>query len=307
MLNLSKTESFLIRLNAILDTNEIEAVIFDISTETFSKKKFYLNKTIKFPDLKYIQSKYNEYYDDYNLIFLIVNTGLNSFYIIDYNSGICTEMSFPADIGFNPTFQRINRKYLISICGKNSDTVHILDTSKLIWYYVGRLQSGYRSGSYALYLKNNNIVFICGGMTVNCDNSLDVEFFDMAEFEKKISSELTENNEISIEKISEIQNNFLLHKSFPIVLNIHDYKTFIIGGGESLITKTDTCVFFDSDQKIILMSSVILPNPIKEENPNTFQTRNSIYFFDNTENIVRFDFSDKSFNSIENKLKLLMN
>lgn len=210
-------------------------------------------------------------------------------------------MAIPDDIGFNPTFMRLNKKYLISICGKNSDSVHIFDTYKLNWYYVGRLQSGYRAGSYALFLSSFNIVLICGGMTETGDNSLNLEFFDLNEFERKISNELTENKEINIEKVCDIQNDFLLRKSFPMVLNLYDYKTFIICGGECLIAKTDTCVIFNSEKKLIVMSPIILPNPVSEENPNTFQTKEHIYFFESDDNVLKHIFSDRSFVYIKNK------
>jgi len=287
------------RLIAIVDTNEIEATVFDIRTESFSKRKFFLNKNIKFSNLKYITNNYNDNFDDYNIIYLIVNTGLNSFYLIDYSSGDCSEMAIPDDIGFNPTFMRLNKKYLISICGKNSDSVYIFDTYKLIWYNVGILKSGFREGAYAMYLSYYNIVLICGGMNENGDNSLDIEYFDMKEFEKKISNDLTENKEINIEIFSSLQNDYLLRKSFPYVINSNNYKTFIICGGEGLISKTDTCVIFKSESKMILMSPIILPNPISEENPNTFKTKESIYSFENDNIISRFDIIDKSFKLIE--------
>lgn len=291
----------MIRLKANVDTNEIEANVFDIHTETFHKRNFFLNKTIKFSNLKYILNKNHDYSDDYNIIYLIVNTGLNSFYIIDYNSGSITDMPMPDDIGFNPTFMRLNKKYLISICGKNSDSIHIFDIYKLAWYYVGRLQSGYRQGSYALYDNSSNNVLICGGMTENGDNSLDIEYFEMGEFEKKIANHLTENREMNLEKLTDISYDYLLRKSYPMVLTLNNYKTFIICGGESLISDTDTCVIFNSEKKIILMLNIILPKPQSEENPNTFQTSDSIYFFQNDMHTVKYNFHEQNFSFIENK------
>lgn len=210
-------------------------------------------------------------------------------------------MAIPNDIGFNPTFNRLNKNYLISICGKNSDSVHLFDTNRLIWFYVGRLQSGYRKGAYAIYLRYYKIVMICGGITEDEDNSLDIEYFDMKEFENKISNEKTENKETYIDKIKDIPYDFFLRKSFPIILNVKDNSTYIICGGGSLISDTDTLVIFETDQKLITMSNIVLPIPLSEENPNTFQTKDSIYFFGNNNSAIRFNFLEKSFKIIDNK------
>lgn len=204
-------------------------------------------------------------------------------------------MSIPDDIGFNPSFSRLNRRYLISICGNNSDFVYLFDTYNLLWFFVGRLKSGNRRGAFAMYLKYYQKVLICGGMTDKGDNSLDIEYFDMEEFEKKISDEETENNEILFENLLDLKFDYLLRKSFPMVLNFNDYKTFIICGGEGLISKTDTCVIFQSDPKLVLMSNICLPNLLSEENPNTFLTNNNIYFFENDESIVKFNIDKKTF------------
>jgi hypothetical protein len=184
---------------------------------------------------------------------------------------------------------------LISICGNNSDAIYIFDTYNLLWYFVGRLKSGYRIGAYALYLKSYEKVFICGGITDKGDNTLNLECFDMIEFEKKIVCEETENTEINFEIVIDLQFDFLLRKSFPMVLNFNDYKTFIICGGESLICKTDTCVIFQSNPLLIIMSNITLPNSLSEENPNSFFTNDNIYFFENDDRIVKFNIDKKTF------------
>jgi len=204
-------------------------------------------------------------------------------------------MSMLDDIGFNPSFSRLNKRYLISICGNNSDAVYIFDTYNLLWFFVGRLKSGHRRGAYAMYLKAYNKVIICGGMTDKGDNSLNLEYFDMEEFEKKILDEDTENNEIFFENVIDLKFDYLLRKSFPMILNFNDYNTFIICGGESLICNTDTCVIFQSDPKLVIMSNICLPNSLSEENPNTFLTKNFIYFFENDDKIVKFNIDKKTF------------
>jgi hypothetical protein len=204
-------------------------------------------------------------------------------------------MTMPDDIGFNPSFSRLNKRYLISICGNNADAIYIFDTFNLLWFFVGRLKSGNRNGAFAIYLKSYGKVMICGGMNDKGDNSLNLEYFDMEEFEKKISDEETENKEIVIENVIDLKFDYLLRKSFPMVLNFNDYKTFIICGGESLISKTDTCVIFQTETKLIIMSNIYLPNILSEENPNTFLTNNFIYFFENNDNIVKYSIHKNKF------------
>jgi len=57
-------------------------------------------------------------------------------------------------------------------------------------------------------------------MTESSDNSLNSEHFDIIEFERKISFEITKNKEISNENFCGIQKDFFLRKRFPLMLNL---------------------------------------------------------------------------------------
>ena len=237
-----------------------------------------------------------------NLIFLIVNTGDNYFFSLDYESGKITELSLPKEIGFGPTFQKINNYFFIASGGinGNSSSVNLYDIYNKKWYYVGNLASA-RSGAYAVLNNEDNIDYICGGVNSDGDNSFDIEFFNLL---YPVGSEITPGaypTEINIKKI---KNDFLLRKINPVVLPLLEENAYLICGGGNIFQDTLTCTIFYTDRDFISLTSNLLPKGFFNcpNNQNIISYKNSIYFFISDNEVVRYSLLENIFDVIQKEL-----
>lgn len=145
--------------------------------------------------------------------------------------------------------------------------------------------SSVRYGAYVI--KYSNLIYICGGVNQDNDNSLDIEYFDFSKhFELKTIK---------------FENSYLLRKINPICIELGSGEMFLVCGGNCLFDKTDTSCFVQADKLNAQISNIILPKPISLFNPNTTIYKGFYYFFgdEQEEEIYKFSIINKSFTRIK--------
>lgn len=236
-------------------------------------------------------TKNNLFSNPHSTIYLLVNTGSNYFFSLDYFDGKITELPIANEIGLYPTFQKLNENYFITI----GDSVNIYDIDLSVWYFIGKL-SVPRIGSYAIYIENENMIYICGGVNSEGDNTFDIECFNFSITATEVT---TTNTELKIKKI---KDDFLLRKTFPIIIPLFDYSTFLICGGNNIFKETNTCIVFYTKKDLMYISNINLPKPTFQCNPNVVVYRSSCYFFISDTETVRYSFLQNKFELISKEI-----
>ena len=132
----------------------------------------------------------------------------------------------------------------------------------------------------------NNIIYVCGGINQENDNTLDVEYFDL-------------NKKYEI-KTAKFENSYLLRKINPFCFEIGSGEMLLICGGNCLFDKTDTSCFVEPDKLFVQITNILLPRPFSMHNPNTLSYKGIFYFYGENENeIFKFSSYHKTFIKIE--------
>jgi hypothetical protein len=273
-----------------------------LKTEEFLKKTFRIFRYFKSSEIRYIIHNYIQNEIENSLIYLIVNTGDNYFFSLDYDSGKITELNLPKEIGLGPTFQKLNNYFFITIGGinGNSNTVNLYDIYNNKWYYVGNLSSS-RSGAYAVLNCEDNLVYICGGMNSDGDNTFDIEYFNL---EYPMGSEISSGVYPTELKIKNIKNDFLLRKINPVVLPLMEENSYLICGGSNIFQDTVTCTIFYADRDFVSLTNNLLPKTFKNSpnNQNIMCYKNSLYFFIGENEVIRYSLLENAFEIIQHEL-----
>jgi hypothetical protein len=300
----------------------LEIISFGVKSEEFVRKIIRIFRLIKSPEIRYIA--YTPPGTKKNLLYILVNIGTNYFFSLDFSDGKITDLPVSSEIGTSPSFQRLNDKFLISIGGVNSDTVNLFDLHLSRWYFVGRL-STIRQGSYALLSESDNEVYICGGMTTEGDNTLEIEYFLLERYNEKLFSLMSTNmsmpnvgsfhslmqngggedaklQNFSMLKFKKIKDDFLLRKTYPIVIPLFDANTYLICGGQNIFQETNTCTVFYNDKDALYMSNLTLPRAISLHNPNVFFHKQAVYFFSEDDEIHKYCIQNNKFSIIHKEI-----
>lgn len=317
----------LFRINAKIDTDQLEIISFQIKSEEIFRKKVHIFRILKSSEIRYISNSSSNCSDEkQSLIYLLVNTGTNYFFSLNYDDGKITELAICTEIGLSPSLMKLNEKYLIAFGGVNSDTINIYDCDSNKWHFVGKLSIA-RTGAYALLNNYDNQVYICGGQTQEGDNTLEVESFSMECFYEKVltttdekvsyenknklrskqclnfnfnlSNTMIEHNEVKIKKI---KDDFLLRKIYPVVIPLYDDNTYLICGGSNIFEETNTCSVFFTDREMIHMTSVLIPKSFNSPNPNVFFYKTNVYFFVSDNELIKYSTIDNNFELIAKEI-----
>lgn len=321
----------LLRVNAKSESDEIEIISFILKTEEFLTKTMRIFRYFKSSEIRYIIQNFVKNETEQNLIYILANIGSdeNYFFSLDYNDGKITEFNIINEVGLLPSFQKLNTNLLVTIGGVsgNNANVCIFDTYVKKWTFLGTMSSP-RTGAYAMLNEVENIVYICGGINNEGDNTFDIECFSL---DNLILGQNTTNYSIisttpggnlgiaptpQVNLITpkptlmatpemkqiKIKNNFLLRKINPIVVPIFEENTYLIIGGSNLFHETNTCTVFYTDREIILLSNSKLPKPFSTTSQNYFYYKNSIYFFISDNEVIRYSVLDNSYEVIQKDL-----
>jgi hypothetical protein len=275
------------------NSDELKIFSFCLRNFEFDVKTFKTFRYFKTNEIKYIIHHTYENEIDIDLIYIIVNTDENYFFSLDYATGKITEFSIPKEIGFSPTFQKLNDYYFIAIGGINCNKVHLYDIYNNSWYKVGEMFSS-RIGAYALLNNDDSTVYICGGINDDGENSLDIEYFHL---EYHFDPE-RKNNQNIFEKIQvkKLSNDYLLRKINPVCIPFEE-NSYLICGGANIFTDTSTCFIYWVDKDLITTTNLTLPKVFKNNsnNQNIKKFKNSYYFFISENEILQFNLIDKKF------------
>ncbi len=243
------------------------------------------------------------------IVYLIVNTGENYFFSLNFNSGAITDLALPEEVGYTPTFQKLNNFYFILIGGANEKNcgVHLFDIYGQTWYFVGTMQ-GSRWGSYALLNNEENEVYICGGSNQEGDNSFELEYFSLVypvkSSEKKNCLDLYTNFYPQEIKTKKIKNDYLLRKTNPVVLPLFEDNSFLICGGSNIFQETSTCVLFHTDRDFISLTNKLLPLTFSLDmtSRNICTYKNTFFFFVESNKVLSYSVIDNTFEIILSNL-----
>ena len=186
------------------------------------------------------------------------------------------------DIGICPSLCNLNNKIIILIGGNNSEKVFTFDVSSDEFEFVGKMNS-IRKGAYIIHY--NTIVYICGGVNQDNDNTIEVEYFEL--------------NKHYENKTLTFKNSYLLRKINPLCFEIES-GVFYVCGGYCLFDKTDTCCFVETEKPNVQIRNILLPKPYSSFNPNNLYYKGNHYFYGEDENeIYEFSSFDYSFTIIK--------
>jgi hypothetical protein len=202
---------------------------------------------------------------------------------INIDEDTIREIPIKDDVGKNPSLSILNNKLLLFIGGLNSENVFTFDVVNSSFEFVGKMSS-VRYGAYAI--KYNNLVYICGGVNQDNDNSLEIEYFS-----------LDKHYEL---KTVKFENSYLLRKINPLCFEIGSGEMFLVCGGNCLFDKTDTSCFIQADKLNAQVSNILLPKPFSSFNPNNMIYKGLYYFYSDEEEdeIYKFSQFNKSFTRI---------
>ena len=276
------------------------------------RKTVRIFRYFKSSEIRYVIHTYLSNEVEQNLIYFLVDTGENYFFSLDYFNGKITELQLGNEVGFAPSFFKLNNVFFITIGGINGNcaAVNLYDIYNNKWYFVGNLSQG-RSGAYVLLNNYDNIVYICGGVSADGDNTFDIEYFNL-----DYPTEIKGGNNLFLNqtyypceiKTKKIKNDYLLRKINPVVLPLIEDNSYLICGGSNIFIETQTCMFYYTDKELIFLSNVQLPKPVNEKNSNNSNSqninfyKNSFYFFVGENQVVRYSVIENSFEVIQKEV-----
>jgi hypothetical protein len=233
---------------------------------------------------------------------MIVNTGENYFFSLNYNDGKITDLLLPEEIGFSPTFQKLNNFYFILIGGslEKNCGVHLFDVYGKVWYFVGAMQFS-RWGAYAILNNEESEVYICGGSNPEGDNTFELEYFNLV-YPMKSCEDLVKFYPQEI-KTKKIKNDYLLRKINPIVLPLLEDNSYLICGGTNIFQETATCVLFHTDRDFVSLTNKLLPSTFNSEvcHRNFCSYKNCYFFFVSPEKVICYSAVESTFEEIKNE------
>ncbi len=270
----------LLKVNAISGSDELELIQFYPKTQTFKTIKINISRLIKTSEIRFVVLK--------KLVYILLDIDTNYFISVDLNNtreDFIEEKKLSNNIGYAPSLSLLGEEYIAAVGGLNSDTVNIFDLNNEIWIEVGKMQST-RYGAYIMYDEKDKVVYICGGLTNEQDNTLEIEYFSVKNL-KNFEIKLTMFNE-----------GFSLRRCFPVAFQLVDSKTFIVCGGCGLLnedTNTSTIVSVSTETCELCND---LHHELSSKNPNISFYSYYVFFFVSDNEVIRFNTSDNKFYSI---------
>ncbi len=268
------------KINPKPDTDILELIYFCTLNEKFITKEIHTFRLIKSEEIRYVLY-------EAKLYILAHMDNKNYFFTVDlYEVKVVEEIKISSEVGFAPTLCLIENNFILAIGGLNSNTINIFDIRDDQWIYIGKMQTT-RYGAYVLYDEKDKNVYISGGRDNDMDNTLDIEYFSINDL-----------NKIEI-KVKAFNSGFSLRRSFPIVFQLTDSKTFIVCGGSGLFLDEDTntsTVVSVTDQSCYLMAD--LHQEFSSKNPNVAIYKSFVYFFIKNNEVVKYNMQENTFNSI---------
>lgn len=275
MPNYRKQNTYLIKIEGSLHNDIVDIKIFNPKLNSISNKKINIFRKLSSTDLKYINIEAD--------IYLLINSEKIHFLHINVDEDSIREISTTEEISNNPSLCNVNNKMILFVGGNNSDNILIFDLINDSLYLKGKMNS-VRYGAYIIQF--NNIIYVCGGINQENDNTLDVEYFDL-------------NKKYEI-KTAKFENSYLLRKINPFCFEIGSGEMLLICGGNCLFDKTDTSCFVEPDKLFVQITNILLPRPFSMHNPNTLSYKGIFYFYGENENeIFKFSSYHKTFIKIE--------
>jgi len=312
----------LFRISGKSGSDELEILSFIMKTEEMIRTKIKIFKFLESNDIRYI----NKESPEENSIYILVNIGKNYFFSYEFINKKLTELVVTNEVGVSPALQNLTKNLIIFIGGSSSRTVNIFDTNIDKWYYIGEMNS-IRIGGCAILNSEFNIVYICGGKNEDGDNSLEIEYFKLIYEENSgvatASNDLTpiDNGQSESSKLDDkenlhslsssfypteiktktpIKNDFLLRKSYPVIVPLLHGNSYLICGGDNIFGPTKSCVLFDTGKDYICLASSELPKFTNNSNQMAARYKSSNFYFYSSDNaVISYSYLDGLFELIE--------
>ena len=285
-------------MNCVPETDILNIIYFDPESKEFAEKQINIYRLIKTQEIRFVVS-YSKM-----KIYMLLDIDINYFISVDLLTLEITEEKISSKIGFAPSLNLINEKYIIAIGGINCDTINLFNLETSNWTYIGKMRNA-RYGAYTLYDNIDNIIYIIGGRDNEQNNELELEYFTIPDDHKSKNSFLNPKDnqyEINTKKFS---SDFSLRRSFPIAFQLYGSNDFIVCGGNGLFLdediNTSTIVDVTGESCRLLQD---LHKEFSSKNPNVLFNSNIAYFFIKEEEVIKFNCTEHTFSSIKKKKEI---
>ena len=196
------------------------------------------------------------------MLYILLQSTSNVFYSYDTNSNCLVTLPIIEEIGNFPSLILLSNSFILSIGGTNSSNICIYDIHNNKWTFIASCKT-IRNGSYALYDRITQYIYICGGVNDNANvNTLSSTFYP-CELE-----------------LFQISNEFLLRRISPMFFEVDEGVYIICGGRTLLSTNSSTCVLCNlKEGKCGLLEDDVGIDVKGDNNYNSYEYEEQIYCF----------------------------
>ena len=220
------------------------------------------------------------------MLYILLQSTSNVFYSYDTNSNCLVTLPIIEEIGNFPSLILLSNSFILSIGGTNSSNICIYDIHNNKWTFIASCKT-IRNGSYALYDRITQYIYICGGVNEDGDNSLDIEAFKLIYDNANVNTLSSTFYPCELE-LYQISNEFLLRRISPMFFEVDEGVYIICGGRTLLSTNSSTCVLCNlKEGKCGLLEDDVGIDVKGDNNYNSYEYKEQIYFFQE-KNVYRY-------------------